>query len=251
LRRLIVLTALFAAAAPGAPLAQSAVNAAGLRYLSWPGKPATAEAAVRRAPEASPRVEPSAADAVPLTRLPTPAPEAAAPRYGLTPASAFYNPQPQPSPQPASQPEPQPYAAAAPVPPEPIPAPSPDAAPAPADDPMAPRRDAPIFRLQPQAASTAAPAATPPRADAPAPSFQTAAAPAGQSARYYSVHRQAGHEPDAIRTPQPVYLDALPVEMTQTPSSTDLAEPQAPPTLMRAADGSLRALPQTEADALP
>ena len=77
------------------------------------------------------------------------------------------------------------------------------------------------------------------------------AAASGQNARYYSVHRQAGHEPDAIRTPAPVYLDALPVQMAQTPTSTDLAQPDAPPTLLRGTDGKVRALPQTEADELP
>lgn len=253
MRRALVLTALLAAAVPGAALAQSAVNEAGLRYLSWPGKPAVSPAARRtEAPSPAPVRTASApvADA-PLERLPAPPPPPApapAARYGLTPASAFYRAPVQPEPAPVTA---QPYAAvaavapapaavepSAPPPPQPPPAPvsepapepAPESAPEPAPvDPMAPRRDAPIFRLQPQGA----------------------AAPAGQSVRYYSVHRQAGHAPDAIATPSPTYLDALPVELTQTPSSTDLAEPQAPPALMRTADGSLRAIPQTEADALP
>ena len=71
------------------------------------------------------------------------------------------------------------------------------------------------------------------------------------SARYYSVHRQAGRHPDAISAPQPTYLDALPVQMTQTPQSNDLAQPDGPPALIRNANGSLRAAPQTQADDLP
>ena len=65
------------------------------------------------------------------------------------------------------------------------------------------------------------------------------------------AHRQAGRQPDPIQAVQPLYLDALPVEMTQTPSSTDLAQPDAPPALLRNSDGTVRAMPQTEADDLP
>lgn len=146
-----------------------------------------------------------------------------------------------------------------PAPTAPTPAPSEPAA-APADDPMAPRRDAPIFRLtqggrtqgqpapaapQPQA-PVAVPAAQPTAQAAPAPS---APPPASQGNRYYSVHRQAGRQPDAVGMPQPVYLDALPVELTQPPASRDLAEPGAPPTLLRGADGRVQAMtPATDGD---
>ena len=71
------------------------------------------------------------------------------------------------------------------------------------------------------------------------------------SARYYSVHRQAGRHPDAIPAPQQTYLDAMPVQMAQTPQSSDLAQPDGPPALIRNANGALRAVPQTEADNLP
>ena len=71
------------------------------------------------------------------------------------------------------------------------------------------------------------------------------------SARYYSVHRQAGRHPDAIPAPQQTYLDAMPVQMAQTPQSSDLAQPDGPPALIRNANGSLRAVPQTQADDLP
>lgn len=128
---------------------------------------------------------------------------------------------------------------------EPEPAPQP--AQAAVADPMAPRRDAPIYRLQrPQAGA-------PLDAAAVAASGQAAPTPTADdnSARYYSVHRQAGRHPDAIPAPQQTYLDAMPVQMAQTPQSSDLAQPDGPPALIRNANGSLRAVPQTEADNLP
>ena len=249
MRRTLSLAVLIAAAvAPGAALAQQAVNDAGLRYLSWPGKSAVQPrpAPAVAAPEA-PRPTPVRASApVPLARLAPPPAPMPAPARGLTPASAFLTPTPAPAPSPAAafaQPAPSP----APAPEVPAvqtaAAPTPTAAvqPEPADDaasdPMAPRRDAPIFRLQRHDGSSAA-----------APQ---GAEPSAQGARYYSVHRQAGHAPDAIATPAPVYLDAMPVQMAQSPASADLAQPDGPPTLLRGADGKVRALPQTEADELP
>lgn len=227
--------------------------------------------------------------AIPLARLspaPSVAPSVTTPRSnGLTPASAWmpqrapiqaepartapveaapvestpaqarrvapspYVPEPQPS-APQPQPESQIQAEPAPVPPqaaqaEPQPAPQP--AQAAVADPMAPRRDAPIYRLQrPQAGA-------PLDAAAVAASGQAALTPTAgdNSARYYSVHRQAGRHPDAIPAPQQTYLDAMPVQMAQTPQSNDLAQPDGPPALIRNANGSLRAVPQTEADNLP
>lgn len=285
----IVLTAVNLAA--GAAVAQQApTNASGLRYLSWPGKPAvsaraTPTPAVIQAEAPAPTV--TAANrtlpgAIPLARL-SPAPSTATPRSnGLTPASAWmpqraptpaepaqiapveaapvetvpaqatrvapspYVPEPQAS-APQPQPEPQRQAEPAPVPQqaaqaEPQPATQPAVA-----DPMAPRRDAPIYRLQrPQAGA-------PLDAAAVAASGQAAPTPTAgdNSARYYSVHRQAGRHPDAIPAPQQTYLDALPVQMAQTPQSSDLAQPDGPPALIRNANGALRAVPQTEADNLP
>lgn len=283
----IVLTAVNLAA--GAAVAQQApTNASGLRYLSWPGKPtvaarATPTPAVIQAEAPAPTV--TAANrtlpgAIPLARLspaPSVAPSVTTPRSnGLTPASAWmpqrapiqaepartapveaapaetapvqatrvapspYVPEPQPS-APQPQPEPQMQAAQA----EPQPAPQP--AQAAVVDPMAPRRDAPIYRLQrPQAGA-------PLDAAAVAASDQAALTPTAgdNSARYYSVHRQAGRHPDAIPAPQQTYLDAMPVQMAQTPQSSDLAQPDGPPALIRNANGALRAVPQTEADNLP
>lgn len=275
MRRILLTTVLLGAGlAPGVALAQQQpTNGAGLRYLSWPGKaavaarPATAPApAIDAAPEGARPVPTRAAAStasLPLARI-APAPIPTSTSRGLTPASAWLAPAPraaEPQPQPQPQPQTQPHALAEPTPHQPAaaapsaPAPAPQARvqpqpapePAPAEpapvqaavaDPMAPRRDAPIFRLQrPDGATAAAP--------------ETGAAPSAQSARYYSVHRQAGHEPDAIRTPTPVYLDALPVQMAQTPTSADLAQPDGPPALVRNTDGSVRALPQTQADDLP
>lgn len=292
----IVLTAVNLAA--GAAVAQQApTNASGLRYLSWPGKPAVAARAtptpaVIQAEAPAPTV--TAANrtlpgAIPLARLspaPSVTPSVTTPRSnGLTPASAWmpqraptpaepahsapveaapvetapaqatrvapspYVPEPQPS-APQPQPEPQMQAEPAPVPQqaaqaEPQPAPQP--AQAAVADPMAPRRDAPIYRLQrPQAGA-------PLDAAAVAASGQAAPTPTAgdNSARYYSVHRQAGRHPDAIPAPQQTYLDAMPVQMAQTPQSSDLAQPDGPPALIRNANGALRAVPQTEADNLP
>lgn len=285
MRRALVLSTILTAASlvAGAAVAQQAsTNPSGLRYLSWPGKPPVAARPAPRPavtqPDASQPTVVAAnrtiPGAIPLARL-APAPSAATPRSnGLTPASAWmgqpatvpaqaapvqsapapYTPAPQPQ---APEPQPQPQAEVAPAPapqqtaqaaPESQPQPQPQPAEAVAvADPMAPRRDAPIYRLQ-------RPQAGVPLDGAAVAANQQAAqmAPTGDnSARYYSVHRQAGRHPDAIQAPQQTYLDALPVEMTQTPRSNDLAQPDGPPALIRNANGSLRAVPQTEADDLP
>lgn len=303
MRRALVPAAVLTAASAlaGAAAAQSApVNGAGLRYLSWPGKPpAGARPSPAPAPaETAPVVTP-ASRTLPLARLsPPPAASVETPRRGLTPATAWTAPTPQ------AYPTVQAYPTAAPVqtyaqPPvqapiqAPVPQPAPEQVaprpapvqtvdvqpsaaepaqvqvqnqnqtqtqtraetPPPAADPMAPRRDAPIFRLMRPQAGVAADGAANGGANgaAPAAAPQQAAqlAPGEQTARYYSVHRQAGRHPDAIPAPQPTYLDALPVQMTQTPQSNDLAQPDGPPALIRNANGSLRAAPQTQADDLP
>jgi hypothetical protein len=118
---------------------------------------------------------------------------------------------------------------------------------------MAPRRDAPIFRLQrPAPAEASAPVqAEAEPATAPAAQAPVSEAPAQSGARYYSVHRQAGRQPDATPMPAPVYLDALPVDLTSVPASTDLAEPPAAPNLIRNANGRLQALPDNQDPSLP
>ncbi|HZW15027.1 MAG TPA: hypothetical protein VFF66_02110 [Brevundimonas sp.] len=115
---------------------------------------------------------------------------------------------------------------------------------------MAPRRDAPIFHMQqtPPPRPDPGPAVTP-RAEEPAaprPVVEVANSgerPPAQSARYYSVHRQNGREPDALVMPAPTYVDALVVSMTDAPASQDLAAPEQGPTLIRDRNGNLRAAP--------
>lgn len=238
-----------AQATPTVQAAHTGGQTAGLRYLSWPGKATPAPApAVRTAAAPTPvAAPPPVFEPVPLARI---APDASRP--GLTPASAWLSPKPAAATSTAiayaPAPEPAPEAVDATTPqPQPRPAPQPETAsvpePAPVSaDPMAPRADAPIFRLQRPVA---------PPATAPAEAAEATPAPAWSAPRYYSLHRQAGHEPDPIAMPQAVYLDALPVELAQTPQSADLAEPPAAPSLMRNADGRLMAAPQVEGDALP
>lgn len=205
-------------------------------------------------------------------------------RSGLTPASAWLSPEadaPAPIPvqpeyrperpaptQPAPvQPAPQPVRAAPPPAPQPTrpveqprieqPAPAPVRAlpevpefdPA---DPMAPRRDAPVFRMQQPGTAAAQPMPQPARAEAQQPPQQaqvpqTASANTGQptqTARYYSVHRPSGRQPDPVTLPDQVTLDEL--QLTELPTSTDLAEPQAGPTLMRNGEGRMVPVPDQD-----
>ena len=301
---------------PGQTAAPTSANAAGLRYLSWPGRTYRPAPLAAATPAPADLSSPAAVPAQPAPSRPPIIPRGGRsaapaadlePRQGLTPASAWIGSQtpayaPPPAPQiqgpgpqpyfavasatapvsppqatspwsqahsvtpvvPASAPastgyfeQPAPVAEAAPSP-APTPAPMAPAAPridsAPAEaaavDPMAPRRDAPIFRLQRPAAPPAQAPASPAPVEAHTP--PAAATPVAQGgARYYSVHRQAGRQPDATPLPPPVYLDALPVDLTSMPASTDLAEPPAAPNLIRNANGRLQALPANEDPVLP
>ena len=232
---------------PGAiPLARLSPAPSGIPATATPRSNGLTPASAwmpQRAPTPAEPAHTPPVEAAPVETTPA---QATATRVAPSP----YVPEPQPSaPQPESQmrsePAPAPQDAAQA---EPQPAPQPaQAAQAAVADPMAPRRDAPIYRLQrPQAGA-------PLDAAAVAASDQAALTPTAgdNSARYYSVHRQAGRHPDAIPAPQQTYLDAMPVQMAQTPQSSDLAQPDGPPALIRNANGSLRAVPQTEADNLP
>lgn len=275
----------------GAP----AGEARGLRYLSWPGRSEAAPAAAAVAPSAPaagrrdlrrpntviPHGGFAAAPPAPSRPGLTPAPGA---RRTLTPANAWMQPAAPPpapmmappptaapvAPRPAPTPPPAPQPRATPdylpdpggrqaVPAEMIYAPAP-AQPAPVEsgpfDPMAPRRDAPIFRMQ-QDAPPAAPAASPPPVARPAAASPDAAPqprrvaevsnsgerPPAQGGRYYSVHRQNGRQPDALEMPAPNYVDALVVTMPETIASQDLAAPEQGPTLIRDAQGRVRPAP--------
>lgn len=248
--------------------------------MPQPGAPARTQP--RTLTPASAWTAPRPAPAPAPEPIPTPAADAAvAPTRVASvdlpppPRAAPYQPRIQPGPQPQRQAQPllpdyvpgqggQPapsravYAEAAPTP---APAPVYEEAPAPppADyDPMAPRRDAPIFRLQrpapqpapaPEPAAAQASPASAPVADAPAPRQMAAVTanpadhPLQQSSRRYSVHRQNGQQPDAVPLPAPTYVDALAVTLTETPASQDLAEPAPGPNLYRDAQGRVRAAP--------
>ena len=272
---LLAATTLAGAAAAQTP--QPAVRQ-DLRQLSWPSRNMAAPAATRTDLRRSNLVIPHGGfGAAGPARASSPAP-----RRTLTPADAWLRPTPPPpAAAPARTESSAPIRPAAPVsrPPatpdylpdqggrgQPVPAdiayaptsgsaPSEVTAPAPDQpaDPMAPRRDAPIFRLQ-QAAPrpdpvAEAPAAAPQsQAAAPAPRYvaevaNTGERPPQQGARYYSVHRQNGRQPDTLAIPEPTYVDALAITMTQTPASQDLAEPEQGPTLIRDSQGRMRPAP--------
>jgi hypothetical protein len=101
---------------------------------------------------------------------------------------------------------------------------------------MAPRRDARIFQMQ-QGPNVGSEQAALPAPTQQAPSSE-ASVQAGQSgARYYSVHRDAGHRPDPTALPEPVYFDSVTI---------DLAEPPANEALTRDAQGRRRVVPNAD-----
>lgn len=276
--------ALFAAMTlAGAAVAQTPQPAVrqDLRQLTWSGRDVASPNPAAPIPARSDLRRPNLV--IPhggfgaVESAPAPAPRTSAPRRTLTPANAWLQPaSPPPAPAPVlmEAPAPIPFDAPAARPvstPEylpdqgrrgqrvpadiaysaPQPAPSEIAAPTPDPpaDPMAPRRDAPIFRMQ-QTAPRPEPAAAASqgRADAPSPRYtaevtNTGERPPQQGARYYSVHRQNGRQPDALIMPEPTYVDALAITMTQTPASQDLAEPDRGPTLIRDNQGRVRPAP--------
>lgn len=224
----------------GPALAQSASERAGLRTLTWPGKPeAPAAAPDRPRPQPVAASTPSAPQAEPPavqpSRLPDYTAVAATFPQGLTPATAFGVP-PRAGGGQAYAAAPVPYAAAgqvgaavrpAPVPQTPVPSTPVPQTPVSARqdepaDPMAPRRDAAIWRLTDRGAQGQTQAQVAPPPNQPAPRSSNSGDRDG--ARYYSVHREAGREPDPTTLPAPFFLDSAPV---------DLAEPPPPPTLMR------------------
>lgn len=288
----ILTTALLAAAGvvlfAGTASAQSAggpaSEARGLRYLSWssrgeaaPASPAAPAAPARRDLRRPNTVIPHGGFAV---AAPAPARPGLTPAPGsgrtLTPANAWMNrvaPPPEPPPPPAvpapaaavpavrATPDylPDPGGRGQPIPAAILqpPAPVPSRAPVQSDpaDPMAPRRDAPIFRMQQDAPPAVAPAvqpasspvappveaaARPPQPRRIAEVSNTGERPPRQGGRYYSVHRQNGRRPDAVEIPDPTYIDALAVTIPETIASQDLAVPEQGPTLIRDAQGRVR-----------
>lgn len=240
LPRRVTLVALTLAGCLGATMVQAQTVPAGQRYMTWANRPANTTpgdvvAAQQRARNGMipRRVAPSQALASPMMQAPV---QMASNPRTLTPAAAWLGPRVAPAYAPGS-PDPTGYATdlqppAAPVPtysapaprvasPAPVytPPPTPVAAQplaegAPANDPNAPRRDAPIFRLQQQGAAPTADAAQ------AAPQTYAQAAPAtGQpGARYYSVHRDAGHAPDPTVIPEPVFFDSVTLDLAEPPA---------------------------------
>ena len=93
-----------------------------------------------------------------------------------------------------------------------------------ANDPMAPRRDARIFQMQ-QGQSQEQAALSEPTQTASSQAAPTgqASVQSGQSgARYYSVHRDAGRRPDPTLLPEPVYFDSVTMDLAEPPET----EPQ-------------------------
>lgn len=127
-----------------------------------------------------------------------------------------------------------------------------------AADPMTPRPDAMIFRMgRPASASADTAQASPqpmqqglqqPPQQAPAPRQMAQAAPshAGgpprEGARYYSVHREAGHEPDPLTLPDSVFVGG---------GTTDLAEPPAAVITPRTVNGRAQVVIPNQDPALP
>lgn len=245
------------------------------RYLTWANRPAgttpadvvsaqaSAQASVLANARANPRnamiprrVAPSQSPYQPMMQ--TAASNVPASR-GLTPASAWIGPRVTPayapgSPDPvgdatsmaapveraASAPQPIRHAAVDPMAPrrdaplrdmphpprEPIDQPTASQAlvqqPIAAADTMAPRQDARIFQIQ-----QGQPQGTP----------QASVQSGSSGARYYSVHREAGHRPDPTVLPEPVYFDSV---------TLDLAEPPAEDLPLRDPQGRRRVVPNED-----
>lgn len=141
--------------------------------------------------------------------------------------------------------------------------PQPTLAGAPVADPMAPRRDAPIFSIagahpQSPAVVPLQQGQVPGRPEGQAPSQgqlqgqQTASVegPPRSGPRYYSVHRAAGHQPDPTAMPESVYA-VIPEGAFLDAARTDLAEPPPPPVQTRTINGRVQAINQGDNPSLP
>ena len=143
-----------------------------------------------------------------------------------------------------------------------------DAGPAPTAapdyDPMAPRRDAPIFRMQQPQAPAGAQAQPQPQTASTQTNAQgeiqssvltqpvagrtlggqayAGAEPPREGVRYYSVQRAVGRQPDPIAMPESVYLDNAPI---------DLAEPPANPVRTRTVNGQAQVVVPNQDPNLP
>jgi hypothetical protein len=200
MRMMMLACAVAALATPA--LAAPAAAGAGLRTLSWPGKPVAAPAPGAAASTPPGGLRPMLRGRQGLRPLPT----------GTLRPAVFTPPPGLPPLAPA-----QPAAPAAPprAPEAPVEAPEPAAA---VIAPGAKIEAAPLPRVA--AAPAPAPVPAPPAANPVARVIGAAAPPVSESPRRYSLHREFGQTPDRPALPAPVYLDNLPV---------DLAEPPPPP----------------------
>lgn len=133
-----------------------------------------------------------------------------------------------------------------PLPPPPTVPTAVEAAPADVADPMAPRRDAMIFRMNQPAATAQVDPQGQPAQEAPRQMAQAAPSrpggPPRDSARYYSVHREAGHQPDPMVLPESVFIGG---------ASADLAEPPPALTMPRTVNGRTQVVVPNQDPALP
>jgi len=109
----------------------------------------------------------------------------------------------------------------------------------PAFDPMAPRRDAPIFRIQGAQPPPLQP--SPPQNQAQTGSSASSERPERNSARFYSLHRPAGLQPDRAELPESVYA-VITESAFFDAARTDLAEPPPPPVQTRTFNGRVQAI---------
>lgn len=130
--------------------------------------------------------------------------------------------------------------------------PQPAATGAPVADPMAPRRDAPIFSIQTaRDASQVSPAPQGSPSPAHAQPFPTvSASPPREGARYYSVHRQAGRDPDPAQIPESVYA-VIPEGAFLDAARPDLADPPPAPVATRTINGRIQAINRGDDPSLP
>lgn len=125
-------------------------------------------------------------------------------------------------------------------------------------DPMAPRRDAPIFSIQAardagQTPTSQVPTPQPPSQPMAQGSSQfptVQAAPPREGARYYSVHRQAGREPDPAEIPDSVYA-VIPEGAFLDAARPDLADPPPAPLATRNINGRIQAMNRGDDPSLP
>ena len=241
--RILPLVLVMAGTCLAATAADAQSTPAAGRYLTWANRPvgttpADMNAAQTRARNAMipRRVAPSQSPYPP--QMVAPVSNVAVSR-GLTPASAWIGPRVTPAYAPGA-PDPVGDLTAMTAPVERA-ATQPQPITRAAADPMAPRRDAPVMDMphpprepiaqltapQPPVQQPIAPAdAMAPRQDArifqvqqdrPQGMAQASAQSGSSGARYYSVHRDAGHRPDPTPLPEPVYFDSVTLDHAAVP----------------------------------